>query len=649
MPGSGQGDGKVYSGVVKDPLDLRDLMYESGLFELPFKLDNRKRVPVVLDQGKEGACTGFGLAAVVNFLHHNRGDFTAAQKAKYKKKENGASARMLYEMAKRYDEWQGENYDGSSVRGAMKGWAKHGVCSWRKWPYNANKPGRLTPPRQFDALRHPLGAYYRVRHLYLNQMQAALKEAGILYASASVHDGWSHVGGDGIIRYSPRLIGGHAFAIVGYDDRGFWVQNSWGPRWGLKGFCHLGYDDWLQNGYDCWVARLGVPVLAIPEDQRDRVHGRAAEFGYVADEAVELNDIRPHFVNLGNDGRFSQSGRYSSDPDDVEDVVLKRFKEISASWSGPRKLAIYCHGGLNSEKASAARIASLRPYFLANQIYPLHFMWETGALESIRGIVQDAFRRGRFQGWADRMKERFYDLLDEGVELGAQPLGKPLWNQMKDNATRASVDAEGGARFTAKRIKSCFDGMSEKTELHLVGHSAGSIFLAHLVPVLSEIGQPVKSLTLFAPACALSLFDEKIAGHIGQNIERFVMFNLTDAVERDDSVGPAYHKSLLYLVTEAFEQRHRVPLLGMEAFIDPANKAYIKLPPEDRKLSKRVQQVIGKAQPGNGRTTIRALNVPTSIKLDSDSTTHGGFDNDEATLNSTLRIITGKQSLAKAF
>ena len=211
------------------------------------------------------------------------------------------------------------------------------------------------------------------------------------------------------------------------------------------------------------------------------------------------------------------------------------------------------------------------------------------------------------------------------------------------------MGAEGGARFTAGRIKACFDGMSEKTELHLVGHSAGSIFLAHLIPVLAEIGQPVKSLTLFAPACSLSLFDEKIAGHIGQNIERFVMFNLTDEVERDDSVGPAYHKSLLYLVTEAFEQRHRVPLLGMEAFIDPAKKAYGKLPPEDRKLSKRVQRIIGKAQPSNGRTTIRALKLPASIKLESDSTTHGGFDNDEATLNATLRIITGKQSLAKAF
>ena len=44
---------------------------------------------------------------------------------------------MLYEMARRYDEWAGEKYSGSSARGAVKGWHKHGVCSESHWPYKA--------------------------------------------------------------------------------------------------------------------------------------------------------------------------------------------------------------------------------------------------------------------------------------------------------------------------------------------------------------------------------------------------------------------------------------------------------------------------------------------------------------------------------
>jgi len=640
-------DSNSYGGVVKDPLDLRDLIYESGLFELPFKVDNRKKVPVILDQGQEGACTGFGLAAVVNYHLHNRQDSAPPKTKPVTKKEQGASARMLYEMAKRYDEWQGENYEGSSIRGAMKGWSRHGVCAWADWPYDAKKPGRLTPQRQRAALDRPLGAYYRVRHLHLNQMQAALTEAGILYASAQVHEGWQKVGKDGIIPYSKTMIGGHAFAIVGYDRGGFWIQNSWGPTWGNKGFCYIGYDDWLENAYDCWVARLGVPTLTLAEDQ-SLVRGRAAEFGFVPDESVVLETIRPHFVNLGNDGRFSQSGLYSSDEEDVENVVLAGFKEKSKGWPGPRRLMIYCHGGLNNEKASASRIASMQPYFMANQIYPLHFMWETGFLDSARGIVQDAFRRGRFQGWADDMKERFYDLLDEGIELAARPLGRPIWAQMKDNALRASADG-GGAAFTAAEIAACFAELGGKAELHLVGHSAGSIFIAHLMEVLHLLDLPVRSLTLLAPACTLDLFEAKIALHIGKRIERYAQFNLADSIERDDSVGPVYHKSLLYLVSESFEPRHRAPLLGMEAFVNPQKKRIDAMPEEGRKQVARVKRSIGAPREENGKTVIRAQNVPANLKLDSCSITHGGFDNDEATLNSVLRIITGRAKPLREF
>jgi hypothetical protein len=624
---------RPFGGVTKDPLDLRDLKYEGSLRELPFKIDNRSRVPIILDQGKEGACTGFGLAAVVNFLLYNRSDSSKPAKQKLTSLENSASARMLYEMAKRYDEWDGENYDGSSIRGAMKGWLRHGVCTWGTWPYQEDAPERLTPPRQLQALGRPLGAYLRVRHLHLNQMHNALNEAGILYASASVHKGWYRVDPQtGKIPYSAEKVGGHAFAIVGYDEDGFWIQNSWGPGWGLKGFCQIAYDDWLENGFDCWVARLGVPTssLAITGEAE---RGRVAEFDYIPHESVVLSTIRPHFVNLGNDGRFSATGIYSTDEGDVEDVVLSEFKSKAQEWGPPAKLLLYAHGGLNDEKSSASRIASLRPYFLANQIYPIHFMWETGLSDSIMGIVEDAFRRGRFQGWVDDFKDKFYDLVDEAVELGSRGLGRPVWGQMKDNGRRATADPQGGARFTAEKIQACLDAMNPRPELHLVGHSAGSIFLGHLIPYLAELESPVKSLTLFAPACTTELFKDNILKHLNAGIGRLSIFNMTDETERDDTVGPVYHKSLLYLVSEAFEAKRGTPLLGMETFLT-----------KDRVI----KRALGKPVSENDKAVVYSVGGP-ALKLDSKSTSHGGFDNDEDTLNSTLRIVRGKNALARKF
>ena len=105
-----------------DTLDFRDRMFEPTLIEVQTErpLDEYRKVKVpILDQGTEGACTGFGLATVVHYLLRTR---------HVVRDDRECSPRMLYDMARRYDEWPGEKYSGSSARGAMKGWHKHGVC-----------------------------------------------------------------------------------------------------------------------------------------------------------------------------------------------------------------------------------------------------------------------------------------------------------------------------------------------------------------------------------------------------------------------------------------------------------------------------------------------------------------------------------------
>src|SRR5205809_4330253 len=56
--------------VHPDPLDFRDRMYEPTLVEVPpaYPLEGFQQFQVpILNQGQEGACTGFGLATVVNY------------------------------------------------------------------------------------------------------------------------------------------------------------------------------------------------------------------------------------------------------------------------------------------------------------------------------------------------------------------------------------------------------------------------------------------------------------------------------------------------------------------------------------------------------------------------------------------------------
>ena len=620
--------------VSKDPLDLRDLMYEGRLAELPPWLDNRGKVPFLLDQGKEGACTGFALAAVVNFMLHNRSG------AEQLRPRDGASARMLYEMARRYDEWEGTNYEGSSIRGAMKGWNKHGVCSETEWPSrkSAEQRTRLTPARQDDALKRPLGAYFRVRHLHLNHLHAALSETGILLASADVHAGWDEPDPEsGRIAMRREKLGGHAFAIVGYDHEGLWIQNSWGRDWGLGGFAHISYDDWLENGYDCWVARLGVytvsRALEVLGASANGSLGRVRSFDYVPHEAAVGRIIRPHLVNLGNDGRLSQSGQYQTDESDLDAIFTTELPRITKGWKGTRKLLLYAHGGLNDEKASAIRVASFLPHLLASQIYPIHFMWETGIWETLRNIVTEAFSHRRFGGIWDSVKDRFADLADEAIELATRSAGKALWGEMKENATLASARGHGADQL-AERIANYALNV-EPVELHLVGHSAGSILLSNLVPALWEWDLRVETLSFFAPACTTELFCELVLPYFGAGrcVDRITIFNLSDQAERDDNVAKVYRKSLLYLVSEAFEPSKKTAILGMDRFL---------------KADKRIVSALGGPVHSEGPTVIYSKRGA-SVTLRSESKSHGGFDNDAATLDSMLRIVKGTNAGVKGF
>ena len=158
-----------------DTVDFRDRMYEPTLVEVPSRVPLagylKFRVPV-LNQGREGACTGFGLATVAHYLLIRR---------RVVPDRTPVSPRMLYDMARRYDEWEGESYDGSSARGAMKGWYKHGVCGEKVWPYRPGVqtgPG-LTAERTEDAARRPLGAYLRVNHRDLVAMHASHQRSHI--------------------------------------------------------------------------------------------------------------------------------------------------------------------------------------------------------------------------------------------------------------------------------------------------------------------------------------------------------------------------------------------------------------------------------------------------------------------------------------
>lgn len=641
---------KVDYVIRPDALDFRDRIYTPTLDSLPPTFNarpyaNAKARARVKDQKLTNACTGFALSALVEHLLDQSNRLPPAQKATALGR---ISPYMLYYFARRYDEFSGEADTGSSARAAMKAWHKHGACLTTKWPTDAYPRNRKWVA---DGFRHPLGAYYRVNHTSLADMHAALRETGVLYVTAALHEGWwkkVFLKRTGRIPFEreEEEVGGHAFLLVGYDNKGFWIQNSWGSGWGWNGFAHLSYGDWQRNGWDAWVAQIGVSTSiyldtleqglsyrALTKDEKQEAFVSPAEATahlLSTNASISAQQITPYIINLGNNGRLSDTGSFTTTSRDLwlfaTHYLPRAIKDFKLGKNDPIDLAIYAHGGLTGEDSAAATARTWIPSLYARRIVPLFIMWETGFLDTVGNILSEAlFKNREAGGLPTDLKNWATERLDERLEGVAARPGTLLWDEMKENAEAASKGADSGLVQLYQTLLNEAKKLLPRLRIHLIAHSAGSILHAHLLPKLLAENLRVDGLYFLAPAARCELFEEKILPHYrAGKIPCYTQFHLDDRAERDDTCKGIYRKSLLYLVSNAFEGRRGAPILGMEKFVTSKMRA----------------------KPHSRTAVWDWIASPTSLHAPPDSqssaTSHGGFGTEPATVISILDRITAR-------
>lgn len=193
--------------------DPRDWRLEDG----PLKRERVRGVqhwanPLQLDQGTEGACVGFGTTGVINAepqVHAFDNEY----------------ARWLYYEARRNDEWDGEDYEGTSLRAG----ARVGVM----WGYFSG----YAFTQSVETL-----ALYVLNH-------------GPTTIGVDWHEGMDRVDPEGYIHATGEVRGGHCVIVDGVVwrkegevDR-FRIRNSWGSAWGFNGRCRISALD-LQLLFD---------------------------------------------------------------------------------------------------------------------------------------------------------------------------------------------------------------------------------------------------------------------------------------------------------------------------------------------------------------------------------------------------------------
>jgi C1A family cysteine protease len=245
-----------YYGWIPDLPDRRDYLYSAVRPvppALPSHADLRPLCSKVEDQGSLGSCTANALAGALEYLEKK-------DKVRY-----AELSRLFIYYNERVIEHTVKSDSGAMLRDGIKTLVKQGVCAEKSWPYVISrftkKPGAVCYKEASD---HQITSYHRI--LTLDEMRTCLAEGFPFVFGFTVYESFesqqtARTGMVDMPQPGERVVGGHAVAAVGYDDaaKRFIVRNSWGPKWGMKGYFTMPYayvaDRNLSD--DFWTIRRG--------------------------------------------------------------------------------------------------------------------------------------------------------------------------------------------------------------------------------------------------------------------------------------------------------------------------------------------------------------------------------------------------------
>lgn len=232
----------------KSPSSSEDFIYRNDTSKSIRQIvDLRTWDSIVEDQQSLNSCTGTAITSAYELM----------VKILYPNEYVELSDLFVYYNA-RLEEGTEDRDIGVFLKNGIKVLKKYGVCAESLCPYDLEKWDDLPSEVAYkDAQNRKILQYEKLISTYylievLNDNKPIVFGMEIYESFMDLNDRISTVT---FPSRKERSLGGHAMCMVGYDleKRLFLAKNSFGPNWGMDGYCWIPFDYLKQEGYDFWT------------------------------------------------------------------------------------------------------------------------------------------------------------------------------------------------------------------------------------------------------------------------------------------------------------------------------------------------------------------------------------------------------------
>lgn len=204
---------------------------------LPVEADLRQDFTCIKDQGSLGSCTAFAVVAAYEYLVKRD-----------KKQDIDLSELFAYQSARaRMPEERKAADQGTSIYDMVKGMGEDGICLEKLHPYKVENLPEPSAEARDDAQSRKITKALNV-NCNLHDFKSALSQGYPIVISLRLFESFAQSSTGFVPRptedeRSHEEHANHAMVVCGYSDKEhvFIVRNSWGTRFGDKGYCYIPY------------------------------------------------------------------------------------------------------------------------------------------------------------------------------------------------------------------------------------------------------------------------------------------------------------------------------------------------------------------------------------------------------------------------